>query len=230
MIRFSKTSPGVFDWMLPMVAGSRPSMPTRRSTTPPVPKDVIDLPVRASTSCSRLSIAKIRRRSLPSAFFPVVEAAAGHAIHVFADPQLLAAGGIDGDQRAIASAPVDHAAHHDGSAAGIAEGIGPGDLQLRDIGLVDLARGEVARVVRAIAVAGPPAVGGSLCAARMRRSACRRRRRAAAAMSSQRWRREGINMLCKSSVEYAIAHSAPTSGRCILAILQAAVYSACPRH
>jgi phosphomannomutase/phosphoglucomutase len=63
-----KCSPGVFDWMLPMVAGSRPSMPTRRSTTPPVPKDVIDLPVRASTSCSMLSMAKIRRRSLPSGF------------------------------------------------------------------------------------------------------------------------------------------------------------------
>jgi hypothetical protein len=67
MMRFSNTSPGVFDWILPMPAGSRPSMPILRSTTPPLPKDVIDLPVRASTCCNRLSIAKISRRSLPSA-------------------------------------------------------------------------------------------------------------------------------------------------------------------
>jgi hypothetical protein len=47
--------------MLPIVAGSRPSMPTRRSTTPFVPNDRIDFPVLASTSCSRLSIEKISR-------------------------------------------------------------------------------------------------------------------------------------------------------------------------
>src|ERR1041384_429617 len=44
MTRFSNTSPGVFDWMVPMLAGSRPSMPTRRSTTPLVPNDMTDLP------------------------------------------------------------------------------------------------------------------------------------------------------------------------------------------
>jgi hypothetical protein len=66
MMRFPKIPPGVFDWMLPMLSGSRPSMPARRSTTPFVPKDMIDFPVFASTSCSRLFIEKMSRWSRPS--------------------------------------------------------------------------------------------------------------------------------------------------------------------
>ena len=58
-IRFSKMPPGVFDWIAPIDSGSRPSIPTRRSTTPLVPNDMIDFPVFASTSCSRLFIEKI---------------------------------------------------------------------------------------------------------------------------------------------------------------------------
>jgi hypothetical protein len=53
--------------MAPIVSGSRPSIPTRRSTTPSVPKDMIDLPVFASTSWSRLFMAKMSRWSRPSA-------------------------------------------------------------------------------------------------------------------------------------------------------------------
>jgi hypothetical protein len=64
--RFSKISPGVFDWMLPIVSGSRPSMPTRRSTTPCAPNERIDFPVFASTCCSRLFIEKMSRWSRPS--------------------------------------------------------------------------------------------------------------------------------------------------------------------
>jgi hypothetical protein len=57
----------MLDWMLPMLSGSRPSSPMRRSTAPSVPKDMMDFPVLASTSCSRPFIAKIKRWSPPSA-------------------------------------------------------------------------------------------------------------------------------------------------------------------
>ena len=51
MIRFSNTRPGMrLCWLI--VAGSR-SSPSRRSTRPSVPNDVIGLPVCASISCSR---------------------------------------------------------------------------------------------------------------------------------------------------------------------------------
>jgi hypothetical protein len=45
---------------------------------------------------------------------------------------------IHGDERAISAAAVDHAVHDDGPAAAVAVGIGPGDLELGDVGLVDL--------------------------------------------------------------------------------------------
>ena len=61
MIRFSNISPGVCDCMLPMVSGSRPSMPILKSTAPLMPNDMIDFPVFASSCCNRLFIGKMRR-------------------------------------------------------------------------------------------------------------------------------------------------------------------------
>ncbi len=98
---------------------------------------------------------------------PVVEAAAGHAVHVFADPQLLAGLRVDRDQRPVAAPPIDHAPDDNRMASGIAERIRPRHLELGDVGLVDLPRLEEARVVRPAAVSGPPLVGGGL------RHACR---------------------------------------------------------
>ena len=61
MIRFSKTFPGVSD-CTEIFAGSRPS-PSRVSTTPLTPNDVILRPVFASMVCSRLSFENSSRRS-----------------------------------------------------------------------------------------------------------------------------------------------------------------------
>ena len=104
-----------------MVAGSRPSMPTRRSTTPLVPNDMIDLPVFASTSCSRLFIGEDEPLVAAVAALPVVDAAAGHAVHVLADPQLLAGLRVDRDERSVPAAAVDDAADDDRVAAGVAD-------------------------------------------------------------------------------------------------------------
>ena len=64
---------------------------------------------------------------------PVVHAAAGHAGHVLADPQLPAGRGVHGHERSVAAAAVDHAAHDDRAAARLAERIGPGHLQPGDV-------------------------------------------------------------------------------------------------
>ena len=93
---------------------------------------------------------------------PVVHAAAGHAGHALAHPALFSGRRVERDQRAVAAASVDHAAHDDGTAAGVAERVGPGHLQAGDVIAGDLRRWEVARVVRAVAVAGPPTVGRRL--------------------------------------------------------------------
>ena len=111
---------------------------------------------------------------------PVVHAAAGHAGHVFAHPPLAAGRRVERDQRAVAAAAVDHAAHDDRTAAGVAERVGPGHLQPRDVAAGDLRRREVARVVGTAAVAGPPLVGRRLRAAVATAAATRDRRPAAA--------------------------------------------------
>ena len=96
------------------------------------------------------------------AAFPVHDAAAAHAVHVLADPAFLAGLRVDGDERAVAPAAVDDAADDDRIAAGIAVRVRPRHLELIHVGLVDLLRREVARVVRTVAVSGPPLIVGRL--------------------------------------------------------------------
>ena len=78
------------------------------------------------------------------AAFPVHHAAVAHAVHVLADPQLAPCFRVDRDDRAIAAAAINHAARDNRSAHGLAVRVAPRDLQLIDVGLVDLSRREVA--------------------------------------------------------------------------------------
>ena len=135
-----------------MLSGSRPSIPARRS-------------IDAAGAERHDGLTRLRVHLLQQAVhreddplvasvlrFPVVEAAARHAVHVFANPQLLAGARVHGDERSVPAPPVGNAADDDRAAAGIAERIGPGDLKPGDVGLVDLARRQVARVVGTVAV------------------------------------------------------------------------------
>ena len=73
---------------------------------------------------------------------------------------------VDRDDRSVAAAAVDHAARDDRTAHGLAVRVAPRDLELIDVGLVDLFRREVARVVRTIPVSMPPLARGGLRQAR----------------------------------------------------------------
>ena len=64
---------------------------------------------------------------------PVIEAAGGHAVHVLADPDLLPGLRVDGDERSVPPAPVDHAAGDVGHKSGVAVRIRPRHLQLGDV-------------------------------------------------------------------------------------------------
>jgi len=87
--------------------------------------------------------------------FPVVHAAAGDALEIFVYPDFLAGGGVEGDEGAAAAEDVDVVAGDDGVEAGGAGGVGPGDVELVDVGFVDLGeRGEVG-VVGAASIVEP---------------------------------------------------------------------------
>jgi hypothetical protein len=69
---------------------------------------------------------------------PVVDAAAGHAGQPVVDPDFLAGGGVERDQRIVPSGHVDHIVDDDGIEAGQRVGIEPGDLELANVGFLDL--------------------------------------------------------------------------------------------
>ena len=77
----------------------------------------------------------------------------------FMDPLLFARRRIEPDEGSIWSAPVNHASNDDGIEVGLSAGIGPRHLQLPDIRLRDLLRGDKLRAVGAAGVVAPLAWG-----------------------------------------------------------------------
>ena len=156
MTRFSKTSPGMLDWMLPMFSGARPSSADTQVD------DTVGAERHDRFAGLRVDLLQqaVHRedQALVSAVgaLPVVHAAAGHPGHVLAHPPLPAGCRVDRYERSVAAAPVDDAVHDDGPAAGISERVRPGHLQPGDVAAGDLRRREVARVVGTVAIAGPP--------------------------------------------------------------------------
>src|SRR6185369_5498028 len=90
---------------------------------------------------------------------PVVDAARVETLDVLVDPQLLPGRRIDGHEGVVRAAAVDDAADDDRIEVGLARGIRPGDLEPRDVGLVDPGRGDEARAVGPAAVVAPFARG-----------------------------------------------------------------------
>ena len=90
---------------------------------------------------------------------PVVEAARANRALIRVAPQLLARRRIEGDDGVAGALHVHHVVHDDGIERDIpGHRIGPGDLQLRDIGLVDLVERGVLRRVRAALIGRPGGV------------------------------------------------------------------------
>ena len=152
MIRFSKTSPGCL----------RLDVADRRRVAAVDADAQVDHAVRAERH-DRLAGLRVQLleqvvhredQALVAAVaaFPVHQAAVGHAVHVLADPQLLAGLRVDGDDRSVPAAAIDHAADDDRIAAGVAVRVSPRHLELTDVGLVDLSRREIARVIGTVAV------------------------------------------------------------------------------
>lgn len=89
---------------------------------------------------------------------PVVHAARCHSRHAVVDPDLFSALRVEGNDGAIASAPVDRAAHDDRIGSGLAERIGPGDRQPVDVRFVDTSRAKEPGAVSSAGVIRPPEV------------------------------------------------------------------------
>ena len=174
MIRFSNTRPGVrLCWLI--VAGSR-SRPTRRSTWPSVPNDVIalaglrvDLLQHVAGAEDQAAIAAVRA-------LPVVHAADVEAVDAGVRPQLACRWRHRARRtQSLGAAAVDDAAHDERVEVGLAGRVGPGDLQLADVGLGDLRRRDEPRAV------GPAGVVAPFARASGRRATAPRRRPAESA-------------------------------------------------
>ncbi len=76
---------------------------------------------------------------------PVVHPPGRHPLQAVVDPQRLARLRVDRDDGVPSDPTVEDAAHHQGVEGRFGMGIDPGDLQLRDIRLVDDLRVEEAR-------------------------------------------------------------------------------------
>ena len=86
---------------------------------------------------------------------PVVHAAHREALDLGRRPALRAGRRVEGDQRAAAGPRVDHVADDERIEVGVAVGIRPGDLQLRDVALGDLGGGDEPGAVRPAGIVAP---------------------------------------------------------------------------
>ena len=79
------------------------------------------------------------------------------------DPDFLAGGGVERDQRVVPAGHVDHIVDDDGIEAGQRVGIEPGDLELTDIGFLDLIEIDELGSARSAAEVRPALVGRHAC-------------------------------------------------------------------
>src|SRR4029079_16831949 len=86
---------------------------------------------------------------------PVVHAAAGDAFERFVNPDFLPGAGIERNQRTVSPLRVDHPTRDDWVEHRLAVRIRPGDVESRDVGLVDLLERAELGVVGAAAVVAP---------------------------------------------------------------------------
>ena len=139
--------PGLFCCALAPVPSARRS-PARRSTTPFLPNDMIDLPVRASIACRKLLTENSSRRSLPSSLcqklMPLLTMPFRPSWTQISLPVVASSATSDG---AVAAQAVQHAVHGDGTEGRGGERIEPRDLQVLHVGLRDLVHVHVVRAV-----------------------------------------------------------------------------------
>ena len=86
---------------------------------------------------------------------PVVHAPPGDPFEALVNPDFLPGRSVQRHERTVAAFSVDHAARHDGIEHGLPVGVGPRDIELRDVRFVDLFEGAELGVVRPAAVVTP---------------------------------------------------------------------------